>query len=181
MNSMTIRTPAALCRSLTALRAAGRAAFTVVIMALLPLATAAHAGDVLLTVNATAVGGRTISFDLAALDALPQLSFKTSTPWTKGVMTFSGPALKTILDRAGATKGIALAIALNDYSVKIPVADADAAAPVVVTRIDGKTYGVRAKGPLWVLYPFDSSPKYRTEVNDARSIWQLTKLTVTPG
>lgn len=150
------------------------------LVGMLGAALPARAADVLLKVDATAVGGRTLSLDLAGLDALPQVSFSSSTPWTQGVHKFSGPALKTILDLVGAKKGIALAVALNNYSVKIPVNETEAEAPVVVTRIDDKTYGVRDKGPLWVLYPFDSSPKYRTEVNDARSIWQLTKLTVVP-
>lgn len=160
--------------------AALQTAFALLTMALLVAATPARAGDVLLKVDATAVGGRAMSFDLAALDALPRISFSTSTPWTQGVRTFSGPSLRSILDLAGAKDGIVLAVALNNYSVRIPVKDAEAEAPVIVTRMDDKTYGVRDKGPLWVLYPFDSSPKYRTEVNDARSIWQLTKLTVVP-
>lgn len=138
------------------------------------------AGDILLSVDATAVGGKAINFDLAALDALAQQSFRTRTPWTPGPYNFSGPSLKAILDAAGAHYGIVTAAAANNYTVAMPVQDASSAAPVVVTRINGKTFGLRDKGPLWILYPFDADAKYRNEVNDSRSIWQLVTLSVSP-
>ena len=37
---------------------------------------------------------------------------------------------------------------------------------------------VREKGPLWVIYPFDSDPEYQTEVIYSRSIWQLDRIVV---
>ncbi|MBI1218193.1 MAG: oxidoreductase [Rhodobacteraceae bacterium] len=138
----------------------------------------ARADDPILTVDATGVGGTAKSFDLAALDALPQQRFRTSTPWTPGVDDYAGPSLKDVLDAAGAKSGVAVAVAINDYRIEIPVAEIEAAAPVVVTRINGETFSVRDKGPLWILYPFDSDSRYRTELNDARSIWQLTSITV---
>lgn len=157
-----------------------RALLVPLALCLAAAAQPAIAGQPLLTVNATAVGGTKMTFDLAALDALPQQSFRTATPWTVGVKRFSGPSLQAVLNKAGAHNGKVLAIALNNYSVTMPMKDLGPEAPVIVTRIDKKTYGIRDKGPLWVLYPFDRAAKYRTEVNDSRSIWQLTKLTVTP-
>jgi hypothetical protein len=35
---------------------------------------------------------------------------------------------------------------------------------------------LREKGPLWVIYPYDSDPAYRTEETYSRSIWQLNRL-----
>jgi len=37
---------------------------------------------------------------------------------------------------------------------------------------------VREKGPLWVIYPYDSDAKFRTEVIYSRSIWQLDRLAI---
>ena len=37
---------------------------------------------------------------------------------------------------------------------------------------------LRDKGPLWIVYPFDSNPSYSTEVTYARSIWQLDRIEV---
>jgi hypothetical protein len=42
--------------------------------------------------------------------------------------------------------------------------------------MDGKTMSVRDKGPLWIIYPYDSSADYRTEVVYSRSIWQLDRI-----
>ncbi|MEC8574513.1 MAG: oxidoreductase, partial [Pseudomonadota bacterium] len=38
---------------------------------------------------------------------------------------------------------------------------------------------LRDKGPLWIVYPFDSDPAYQTEAIYSRSIWQLEEITVT--
>jgi len=38
--------------------------------------------------------------------------------------------------------------------------------------------GLREKGPLWVIYPYDSDAKFRTEVIYSRSIWQLDRLAI---
>ncbi|MDP5360810.1 MAG: oxidoreductase, partial [Paracoccaceae bacterium] len=34
------------------------------------------------------------------------------------------------------------------------------------------------KGPLWVVYPYDMSADYRSEVIYYRSIWQLDRIEV---
>jgi hypothetical protein len=44
--------------------------------------------------------------------------------------------------------------------------------------MDGNAMSVRDKGPLWVIYPYDSDAAYRTEVIYSRSIWQLDRLEV---
>ena len=41
-----------------------------------------------------------------------------------------------------------------------------------------ETMSIRDKGPLWVVYPYDSSADYRTEVIYSRSIWQLDRIEV---
>ena len=45
---------------------------------------------------------------------------------------------------------------------------------------NGAVMSVRDKGPLWIVYPYDSNPDYQTEEIYARSIWQLEKITVKP-
>ncbi|RYH00603.1 oxidoreductase, partial [Salipiger sp. IMCC34102] len=37
---------------------------------------------------------------------------------------------------------------------------------------------VRDKGPLWIVYPYDDTPEYRSEVIYSRSIWQLDRIEV---
>lgn len=117
-------------------------------------------------------------FDAAMLDALPTHSFRTWTPWFSQPVTFSGPRLQDVLG-AVAAKGRTLhMIALNDYAVDIPFDDATRFGPLLARRVDGKVIGVREKGPLFLIYPFDDRPETRTEMFYARSIWQLTRITV---
>ncbi len=119
---------------------------------------------------------RQVDLDMAALEALPQVSFATSTVWTDGTHQFSGVPLKALLAAQGITGGAVKAIALNDYSVTIPVDSLEDTAPILATRIDGKTFSRREKGPIWLIYPFDAAERFRTELIFGRSIWQLRRL-----
>jgi hypothetical protein len=56
------------------------------------------------------------------------------------------------------------------------MSDAIVGGAIVAFEMDGKPMPRRAKGPLWIVYPFDSSAKFRTESIYARSIWQLNRL-----
>ena len=136
---------------------------------------------VILTVDG-AVGIRNTKdgakFDEAMLDALPVHNFRTWTPWFKQPVTFSGPRLQDVLD-AVAAKGKTLhMVALNDYAVDIPFDDATRFGPLLARRVDGKVIGVRDKGPLFMIYPFDDRPETRNEMFYSRSIWQLTRISV---
>ena len=117
-------------------------------------------------------------FDMAMLEALPQHSFTTATPWFKEPKRFTGPLLRDVLAAAGA-KGTALrAVALNDYKVEIPVDDAMKYKVVMATRLDGQPMPVREKGPLFIIYPYDESADLRSERFYSRSAWQLRTLEV---
>ncbi len=45
--------------------------------------------------------------------------------------------------------------------------------------MNGETMPVRRKGPLWIVYPYDSDEAYRSEAIYSRSIWQLDRIEVT--
>ena len=141
-----------------------------------PLLPSQVSADRLLVV---ATGGREVVFDLAALDGLPQQNFETSTLWTEGVIAFSGPSLRSILDAAGVAPEASIeATALNEYSITFKADELEEDVPIVATRRDGKTFGPRQLGPLWIVYPFDSDVTYRSDLVYARSLWQLTRITV---
>lgn len=122
--------------------------------------------------------GDTIALDLATLDALPQVTFTTSTIWTDGPVTFSGVALKTLLSDVIDTATAVEMVALNDYSVTISPSQIEDGVPIVATRMNGDVMSVREKGPFWVVFPYDSDPKYRSETIYALSIWQLECLKI---
>ena len=115
---------------------------------------------------------------LAELDALEQVSFETSTIWTEENVEFSGVPLALILQQLELSGSTLRMTALNDYAVEMPFAEIEESYPIIATRMDGNTMKVRDKGPYWVVYPYDSDPKYQTETTYARSIWQLRSIAV---
>ncbi len=144
-----------------------------------PWTHAAPKGRVVLTVSG-AIGktnaGDTYQFTMAMIDALPQHSFTTRTPWYDRPVTFRGPRLSDVLAAVGAKGTVLHAIAINDYRIAIPVQDTADHPVIMASRIDGRLIPVREKGPLFVVYPFDSSATLRSSVYYERSIWQLKSI-----
>ncbi|MGR3607464.1 MAG: oxidoreductase, partial [Sulfitobacter sp.] len=42
----------------------------------------------------------------------------------------------------------------------------------------GSLMSRRGKGPLWIVYPYDNNPSYKTETIYSRSIWQMDRIAV---
>ena len=122
--------------------------------------------------------GECSEFDSASLGALPMSNILTASPWHKKPASFSGPALKTVLSAVGAHGSTLKMIALDKYEITVPVQDANQFLPVLAQRIDGKELTVRSKGPLLMIYPFDTEPKLRNDTYYTRSIWQLQRIVV---
>lgn len=122
--------------------------------------------------------GDAAEFDAAMLDALDVREFSTSSPWHKKQVKFSGPALKAVLDAVGAKGQSLKMIALNEYEITVPVADAYDHLPVLARRIGGEELTLRTKGPLFMMYPFDSSPKLKNDIFYSRCVWQLRRIVV---
>jgi hypothetical protein len=117
-------------------------------------------------------------FDEMMLDALPATRISTATPWRKGVATFAGPSLKSILALVGARGQTLKMTALDQYEIKVPIDDAEKFSPVLARKIDGVTLKVKDQGPLFMVYPFDAMPGLKNDVYYGRSIWHLTRIEV---
>jgi hypothetical protein len=137
---------------------------------------AATAQDATLLSVTDANGAELKSYDLAALKALGTASFETTTIWTEGKQRFTGVPLTVLFKDIGVTQGEVNAIAVNDYSVPIPVTDAVEGGPLLAFEVNGAAMSVRDKGPLWIVYPYDSKTDYQSETIYSRSIWQLNRL-----
>jgi len=138
-----------------------------------------HVGDeTLLEVGAEPESGPAVEFDLTRLDTLQTRSFQTSTPWTEGVQRFSGPSLVDVLAAAAFVGNQVRAEALNSYHAVLAVPEPQDPYPILCTRIDGRVLSVRDKGPIWIMYPFDSDERYRTETFFGASVWHLVRLVV---
>ncbi len=162
-----------------ALAGAGRAEG----LAATPAAVSQPTGPVLLTVTGRVDGqpeAISQTFDLAMLEALPQRTITTTTIWTDGPQEFTGVPLAALLNAAHMQGTMLEASAANDYIVDIPVEDWSDDAPIVAYARNGKRMTIRDKGPLWIIYPYDADPAYRSEVIYARSVWQLDRIEVRP-
>ncbi|SMX27418.1 Oxidoreductase molybdopterin binding domain protein [Pelagimonas phthalicica] len=117
-------------------------------------------------------------FDLEMLQALPRTELRTTTIWTDGMQEFVGVELGDLLDYIGANGTVIDAWAINDYYAEIPLTDAVPGSALIAYQRNGKPMSVRDKGPLWIIYPYDHSSDFRTEVYFSRSVWQLNRLEV---
>ena len=152
------------------------------------LATAANANELPRPVNdivLTVIGDIALTntedgaeFDLEMLAGLDATTIETETIWTMGNQVFKGVALNVLLNELEVTQGILLASAINDYTVEIPVTDAVAGGPIIAYSLNGELMSVRDKGPLWIIYPYDSNADYQSEVIYSRSIWQLDQIEI---
>lgn len=138
-------------------------------------------GDVVLTITGSIAetnGDGVARFDLAMLQDMAATRIETTTIWTEGPQVFEGVSLIALIDALGAEGSVIAASALNDYTVEIPFSDAIPGGPILAYAQNGEPLSVRDKGPLWVVYPYDSKPEYQSEVIYARSIWQVKRMEI---
>ncbi len=140
-------------------------------------------GEVLLTVTGaiglTNADGQAL-FDIGLLQGLGTVTITTKTIWTDGPQEFEGVPVATLVNALKADGHTLRATALNDYAVDIPATDAVPGGPILAFRVNGVDLSPRDKGPIWLVYPYDASTAYQTEVIYSRSIWQLHHLEVLP-
>ena len=122
--------------------------------------------------------GTAAQFDMPMLERLPQRSLTTRTPWYDGPRKFTGPLLRDVLQAAGAEGTTIRAVALNDYKIDIPVADAQRFDVVMARLINDQAIPVREKGPLFIIYPFDDRAELRVPQYFSRCAWQLRTLEI---
>lgn len=122
--------------------------------------------------------GELAQLDMAQIEAMPQTSFNTRTPWFPQARLFTGPLLREVLGSVGAHGSMLRLSSLNDYRVEMPFDDALRFNVVVARLLDGKPMAVRDKGPLFVIYPFDARPELRSALYYSRAAWQLRTIDV---
>ncbi len=138
-------------------------------------------GPVILTVSGAIRNtnrGDSAVFDREGLESLGLAGFTTSTPWFDGPQRFDGVPMTRLMEAVGAAGTTVTAIALNDYTTEIPTADFARYNVLLALRRNGAYMPVRDKGPLFIVYPYDSAPELRGQPYYGRSAWQLARLIV---
>lgn len=144
-----------------------------------PLAT--PQGKVVLTVTGNITkpnAGKQAVFDLKMIEALPQHSFTTQTTWYSTPVKFTGPKLADVLAEVGAQGKDIQEVAINNYQITIPMSDTQRYPVVMAWKINDQPIPVRAKGPLFIAFPYDNDAALRTAQYYERSIWQLKQLNI---
>ncbi len=156
-------------------------AAAVLLMALPASALQPATGKVILTIGGN-VGDKNTSnaaaFDMAMLEKLPQRSFTTMTPWDKHPIKFTGPLLRDVLAAAKATGTTIKAVALNDYQSSVPLDDAQKFDVILAHKMNDADIPVKTKGPLFIVYPYETKSELRSTVYYERSAWQLKSLMI---
>jgi hypothetical protein len=122
--------------------------------------------------------GELAVFDRPTLEALGSASFSTNSPWFDGPVRFDGVPMARLMEAVGATGGTVTAVAVNDYSTDIPISDFARFGVLLAMLRDGQPMRVNDKGPLFIVYPFDSNPELRNRLYYSRSAWSVAQLIV---
>jgi hypothetical protein len=118
-------------------------------------------------------------FDRSMLEALGSHGFTTNTPWYDGPVRFDGVKMATLMQTLQASGDSVIATALNDYETRIPLSDFITFDVILALKRNGEYMAVRDKGPLFIVYPFDSDTNLQSQKYYGRCAWQLARLTVT--
>ncbi len=108
--------------------------------------------------------------------ALPQTHMTTSTSWTPAA-TFTGVKLASLMKLAGAKGQFVQVHALDDYAMRIPVADFTRYGIILAHSMNGKSLETSRFGPYFIIYPKDKFPQeLGTPTSEAKFVWQVSRL-----
>ncbi|NKE76456.1 oxidoreductase [Ochrobactrum intermedium] len=122
--------------------------------------------------------GDTAQFDRDMLEAIGLVTVETTNPWYDGRVRFEGVSMDKLMSLVGAKGTKVTAVALNDYVSSLPLEDFKRFNVILAMKRDGNYMPVRDKGPLFIIYPYDSDPQLQTQTYYTRSAWQVAKLIV---
>lgn len=157
---------------LLAFPAALAAALALVIVS--PVGALAQPGQSVTILDET--GAVVMELDRAALEAVGRFEVRTDTPWDDGIVSYEGPLLRDLMAHAGMPDTDIEVLALNEYTSIVPHTDMRDIDVILAVRKNGAYMPVSDKGPAFVLYPYDSSPRLRDRVYYARSVWQVARI-----
>jgi hypothetical protein len=123
-------------------------------------------------------GGATARFDRAMLEEFDITQFTTTTPWYDGPVTFEGVRMGHLMETLGAQGDTLIARALNDYETRVPLRDTIDFDVLMAMKRNGEYMPVRDKGPLFIVYPFDSNPVLKNQRYYGRCAWQLSQIEI---
>lgn len=129
--------------------------------------------DPILTIQ---VAQDSYQLDYATLETLPEHRFTTTTIWTDGPQEFVGVKVADLLNQLMSDAKQVSLTAANGYQIDVPADHYHEVDAIIAYLRNGEQMTLRDKGPLWIVYPYDSHPRYKSEIMFANSIWQLERI-----
>jgi hypothetical protein len=129
-------------------------------------------------IGTTNSSGR-LDFDMETLEKLGLVEFTVDDPYLKHATTYQGILLQHLLDIARVPQDATTlhAVALNDYATDVPIKPTTQWPVMLATKRDGQRMLVSDKGPLEIVFPYNSFSIDPT-VYDPMWVWQLRSFEV---
>ena len=139
------------------------------------------AGPVVLTVSgdiASSNADGVVDFDMNTLEQLGLVGYAVEDPWLHQTVTYSGILLSDLLEvvNASDTMTEVFAVALDGYSVPIPVKEFEDWPVLIATQANGSYMSIENSGPTRIIFPYDN----HSNITEARnmSVWNLESIEV---
>jgi hypothetical protein len=140
--------------------------------------SASTAGQDILRIESATGPKSQVELSLSALESLPHTTFTTKTPWYNGPVTFEGVLMRDLMNAEGLNGKRVVVTCLDKYSVEIPFEDVKNYNVILAYKRDGKYMPISDRGPLFVVYPYDSDPVLQADKFYVRSAWQVSSMTI---
>lgn len=123
--------------------------------------------------------GSQIVMDLASIEAAGLVDYTVLDPFLSTNITYRGPLFSDLLDlwQVSPDATTLHMVALNDYTVDIPVALVRDYPIVFAIQADGQYMPVADRGPAMVVLPYDHF-EFDRPASDAMWIWQVESIDI---
>jgi hypothetical protein len=120
-----------------------------------------------------------IQMDMATLESVDQYDYLVTDPFDTGDVVFRGPLMRDLLELWGvpASAKTLRMVALNDYSVDVPISDLREYPVIFAVRQDGAYMPISTRGPAMLVYPYNDF-EFDRAVYDNYWIWQIKSIEV---
>ena len=121
--------------------------------------------------------GGSYNYTEQMLESLDQHTIKTKTTWTP-VTEFTGPKLKSVMDKVGAYGKKIKIYTLDDYEITINLDNLYTYDAILALKMNKKEIPVDTFWPLWLMLPVSKYPELQSVKSDSKLVWQINKIVV---
>jgi hypothetical protein len=114
---------------------------------------------------------------VADLEKLPLTEYTTYDPYEKRRVHYKGVLLRELVGRY-ADPGVQAVrlLAVDDYRITLTRPEWTRWDILLATQMDGRHLSRREKGPVKIVFPYDTAKDIDHKVYDPKWIWQITQI-----